>query len=1117
MTGNGTLPDAADRARVVNELDGTLFVEAGAGSGKTSSLVDRITNLVAGGVPVSRIAAITFTEAAARELRHRVREALEARGEAQRDRTLIVAAGEVESAAFTTLHGFALRLLMDHPVEADLPPGFGVADEIASLLEFERSWRLFTARIGDDLDLLDLQERASVLSVELRRFIDIARRFDDNWDLIATVDRTPPPLSPLDLGPLLTEAAALGPLADQSLSAEDKLAVGIREFAAEATDMIDADALSQLEWLATVRWPTLTWGRKDSWVRSVTVAEARAEVGALKDRIAEAVDVYRGEVIAQFIARVADFVDVQVEARRARGELSFHDLLVLARRLLRGNSRVREALHQRYDRLLLDEFQDTDPIQIELAVLIAASGEVGTTPWPELAAALQPGKLVVVGDPKQSIYRFRRADMAVYQATEDRLAGDTTRLTTNFRSVPGVVGFVNEVFTHLIGDGEPGAQPAYHALDAERRADPEPETSHPVLVLGGEHPKATAVNDIRREEATDVASVICTAMAEEWRTERTKGTWVPLRLQDIAVLIPSRLSLPSLEAAFAAANIPFRPETSSLVYATQEIRDVMAGVRAVVNPAHAIDVVAALRSGLFSIGDDHLLSWYRLGGSWNYELRDRLLDESEHTAELMANPVWDALGVLRTWHAERWWTTPSALIERIITERRLREVALAAPRPRDRWRRYRFLAEQARLFSATQGGDLSDFVAWTEIQASDLARITEPIPAEPDDDAVRVLTVHGSKGLEFPMVILAGAPTVEANRARGPQVLFTPAGEAEVRIGRGRVTQGYEIQASVEEVLDRFERVRLQYVAATRARDLLVVSAHHKEGSTCGGRRMWHALTDVAGWAPFERPDDAPRYRVEPPTQLRLGSGSFGDTERAWRNEQNVVLDGAAEPGSMSATALAELLAPEPAAGSETAPGAEIVIDDDRPEWRRDGRGAPVGTAVHATLQMIDFAAPDDLDAVAVLEARQAGVPELATEVAALARAALAAPVMDLARANRHWRELYVAATIGETLVEGFIDLCVETDAGLVVVDYKTDLVSGADEAAEKVQFYRIQGATYALALERIVGQPVSQCVFVFAGPDGPIEHTVEDLAAAMRQITEALGAEGLSAQRSDS
>jgi ATP-dependent helicase/nuclease subunit A len=459
----------------------------------------------------------------------------------------------------------------------------------------------------------------------------------------------------------------------------------------------------------------------------------------------------------------------------------------------------------------------------------------------------------------------------------------------------------------------------------------------------------------------------------------------------------------------------------------------------------------------------------------------------------------------------------------MVRERRLREAALAEPRPRDRWRRYRFLAEQAREFTATRGGDLHDFVAWVEIQASDLARVTEPIPAEPDDDAVRVLTVHGSTGLEVPMVILAGAATVEQNRGFGSQVLFPPAAEPEVKLSRDASTQLFDLHASVEEVLDRYERVRLHYVAATRARDILVVSAHHKEGPASAGRRTWEGLQACDGlWRRCERRGDE-RYRVEPPTQLRLVGGSHGEIEQVWQEEQRRLVEREASSRTWSATGLAEQLAPafggplvsrrgeddareEPATPPAPWHHAGAEPDPERQPWRRGRAGTAIGSAVHATLQVIDFASPDDLEELAALNAEREGIAELAGEVAGLVRVALGAPSLELARRNRHWRELYVAAPVGDALIEGFVDLCVDSPDGLVIVDYKTDPVASEQEITAKLDRYRIQGAAYALALETITGQPVAGCRFVFVGPAGAVERPLPDLAGAQAEVVELLG-----------
>ncbi|MFV0524305.1 MAG: UvrD-helicase domain-containing protein [Acidimicrobiales bacterium] len=1103
-TGDDHLADTAARHRVVASLDESVFVEAGAGSGKTASLVGRITNLVDAGIGVEQIAAVTFTEAAATELRQRVRAELTDRGHRSPGpggRRLLDEAARVDHAAFTTVHGFAYRLLADHPVEVGLPPGFVVADEMTSILAFDEHWRDFSARFGDDLDHLELAHRAAVLRVDLSRMADVARRLDDRWDLLDRIPTGTAPLGSLGTGPAVADLAGLDALLESCASPADKLAARIADLAGRGRSLMGLDPLTQLEALGELAsFRVANTGRKTSWT-GIPVADARARVTEVGERCEAVREAATREVLQQFLSLVAGFVGERVAARRAAGELAFHDLLVLARDLLRDHPGVRRRLAQRYRRILLDEFQDTDPIQIELAVLLAVADEPGRdvagAAWTDLAAVVPAGRLTVVGDPKQSIYRFRGADITVYRATERALDPSPARLSTNFRSVPGIVEFVNAAFGTLIGSGDGDLQPPYRPLDAHRAPDPD-RTDPPVVAIGGPH-DGVNVAAARMAEAADVAAVVCRAVEEGWRVGDGSG-WRPVRLSDIAVLIPSRLSLPSLESAFTAASVPFRPETSSLVYATQEIRDVMAGVRAVADPLSAIDVVAALRSALFNVGDDELVAWRQAGGGWDYRAADRA------PADLLASApaVADAMGVLHRWHRERWWITPSALVDGIVGERRLRELALADPRPRDRWRRYRFLADQARQFEQTTAGDLHQFVAWVEIQSSELARIVEPIPPEPDDDAVRVLTVHGSKGLEFPMVIVAGAPTEDGGVRAGPQVLFPDDGPAEVKIRKGAATANYDVHAAVEDVLDLAERIRLQYVAATRARDLLVVSFHHKATGVArsSGARLWRAMEDRADlWVGFG-PDPEARLAPGPTGQLKLPGDELPAARRRWRDEMAAAAERTARTAVTSATALAARLAPH--AGSSPRPRPTVAVAESR-----GGAGTAIGTAVHAVLQEIDFDRPDGLEALAAVEADRQDVADRADLVARLARSALDAPAVDLARRHDHWRELYVAAPVGEALVEGFIDLCVDGPDGLVVVDYKTDPVTGPAEVDAKVATYRIQAASYALALAEVTGRPVTDCRFVFVTPDGPLERPLADLAAAVAEVRALLTGDG--------
>lgn len=348
------------------------------------------------------------------------------------------------------------------------------------------------------------------------------------------------------------------------------------------------------------------------------------------------------------------------------------------------------------------------------------------------------------------------------------------------------------------------------------------------------------------------------------------------------------------------------------------------------------------------------------------------------------------------------------------------------------------------------------------------------------------------------MVIVAGAPTRDSMRGAGPQVLFPANAPPEVKVAKDRTTASFDIHASVEEVLDGHERIRLQYVAATRARDLLVLSAHHRVGMQSSGARFWEALARCPDrWRAFERRGDE-RYLAEPPTQLRLAAGSFAEVEAAWRDEQQRLLQASEGARVWSATGVATHLDPGPPQPSGAVVENELAVPA--------RAGTAIGTAVHATLQVAAFdAGPDDLAGLAARAAAQAGVPEHAGEVAELAAAVLRAPVMALAREQRHWRELHVAAPVGGGLLEGFIDLCVETPEGLVVVDYKTDRVGSVEEVDRKLAHYRWQGAAYALALAQISGRPVVDCRFIFVAHGEPIERSVADLPRIVAEVRELL------------
>jgi ATP-dependent helicase/nuclease subunit A len=648
--------------------------------------------VTSGQVELRRIAAITFTEKAGAELRDRIRAALEKAAEADPAGDVGVrcrlALEQLDGAAIGTLHAFAQRLLTEHPVEAGLPPRVEVLDEVSSSVAFEARWSSFRDQLLADPAL----ERSVLLllaaGVKPTALQSLAQAFDDNWDLVEervpAHAADPPPVHHLVEVAL---SAIHDVCAEPCHDPDDKLRLRLDEIADRMRELgAIEDELDLLEAIGRQANPKLPsfklggTGKQGSWDCDLTEFKARIReagdgLAAVGAEVANACAHRLGSAIRAFTLESA-------RARQREGQLEFHDLLVLARALLRDPDHgpaVRATLHDRYDRLLLDEFQDTDPIQIELAVRIAAaeprSTAAGAARWDEVDVA--PGHLFVVGDPKQSIYRFRRADIATFLRAAERFGaegGGVVELTANFRTVEPIIEWVNHTFAELMGEGDDvpvprHSQPVYLPLVATRAAA---GTGPAVSILGRqEHPKGTLADDIRTTEASDVAAAITRVIDEGWDVSVKDGGWRPAKLGDITVLVPARTSLPFLEEAFDEAGIAFRAETSSLVYASRAVRDLLMVLRAVDDPTNYLHIVSALRTPLLACGDDDLFrfKWERRG-RWSYNA------DQPDTVPL-DDPVRGALVYLRSLYDERTWLAPSELLGRITQDRRALELGFA--------------------------------------------------------------------------------------------------------------------------------------------------------------------------------------------------------------------------------------------------------------------------------------------------------------------------------------------------------------------------------------------------------------------------------------------------------
>ena len=1089
------------RERIRTDLGRNLFVEAGAGTGKTRVLVDRVVRLVATGTvsDIGRLVAITFTEAAAAELRDRIRGALDLASvdvglDEEEQQRCAAARAHIDRATISTLHGFAQRILAEHPLDIGLAPVFEVDDDVQARVNFVERWTRFRDELFDDpaaaTDLL----RLHALGFYTDRLRDVSRLLHQRWDALVGVEFPSLPPTDVDVSSIITNVrAAVAATAGHEWHRDgDRLfeLVGEWEPFADALEegVLANDELEIVRTLAGTRlWKPSNQGKADDWgeAKHAVLGPLTNAYGARLDLL----DRLRASVLVRFLPRLQRFVLDGVEERRESGRLEFHDLLVHARDLLRENRDIRVALAERIDVILIDEFQDTDPLQLDIAFALAADDPAAPPPpWPE--ARLRAGKILVVGDPKQSIYRFRGADISLWDRTKRLFPDGVEQLGQNFRTVPPLLEWVNRVFRQVIAEGEEGAQPAYHDLAPFR---PEVRDGPAVVVVGEQHEQARAA-ELRELEASDLARLIVEMKVNAWEVEDLHGDGGcrPARFDDIAILVPTRTPLAQLERALDANDVPYRVESRSLVWATDAVRELLSVLAAIDDPADDIAVVAALRSPGFACSDADLVEWRHAGGRWDHRVAAPDGVRADH-------PVAVGMAALAAYHRDRSAGPVDQLVERVIRERRLVELTFALRRPRDHWRRLRFVLDQARAFVEAGGSSLGDFVAWAQLQTDEGAMVVETPAPEPDDDAVRILTIHGSKGLEFPIVVLAGLSS--AGRDVGPWVLQGEHGP-EVAVGPadGRLkTPGYDALAQQQGDADRHEGHRLLYVAATRARDHLVVGLHHSKRGQTPARELWDVCNDsaVGWWKPATLGDQL----TLPVTPVASGFEPLTLEQRsAWRVAHEALLEQANQRRVFAATAVAEL---------ETAPEIEPAppLADDQPEGLRPSMqrgGTALGCAVHGVLATIDLEGAHDLEAAAAAFAAAEGIDRVA-DVAGRARAGLEAPVVvEALAAPRWWREIYVAAPIGSDgrLVEGYVDLLFEAaDGSLVVVDYKTDADVDAFTA-----HHRLQLATYAFALEVAVHRPVTRAVVVYCRPDGPIEREIDDLRGAIAEVQRLAG-----------
>lgn len=1116
------LADQDDRDRIRNDLDVSMVVEAAAGTGKTSEVVKRILAAIEGGhATLDRIVAVTFTDAAAGELKLRIRAAIEQRrgmvASADTARRLVVALEQLEEARIGTIHGFCTELLHEYPAEAGVDPLFEVAGEdVAGLLRGIAFDRWFEAQLASPGPSFERIVSRHTRDGPRKQLASAARELIANRDFVA-------PWSPqlgydraaaiATLRKRMAELGSLSPLVPRYQKRLADSLFAIKSFVAELDELEATGRLTDDVAESRLHAFRARWNRDYRDVSART--NALSEVISRRDEVTSLLDEYFREVGAtlapQLRGELQSVLETFAALKQQAGVLDFQDLLLFTQRLLRENGGVRLELQSRFDLVVVDEFQDTDPIQAEILLLLAAD-DPSVADWRSVRPA--PGKLFVVGDPKQSIYRFRRADVSLYEIVKSRIldsGGELAQLSVSFRAVPAIQAAVNAAFEPHMRGRTPG-EPSYVPLQPFRTS----ATDQPAVVVLPVAGTLTNRQGISKAEIGNrlpklVAGFVQWLVTESgWTVDdpANAGGRVPVESRHICILLrrfKSRdqdAAAPYIDA-LERHGIPHYLVGGRNFFERPEIGALRAVLAAIEYPDDELSVYAALRGPYIALSDAALLA-YRARAHHLHPYRP-----VDQALEPALQEVAEALDLLRELHRGRNRRPLAETIGEFLGLTRAHAgVAL--------WQNgEQALANLARLMDIARRVEkrlvlsFRGFVDWLEEQA-DAGDAGDAPVVEEGVAGVRMMTVHKAKGLEFPVVILAdigcNATHQYVSRWADPA-----SGLCAVRLAEctPRELLDHEDEERQQELN---EAVRVAYVAATRARELLVVPAvpemplagswlgsldaaiypaedanaeqppagcpavaaldvHESIGSLVTKSGMYKPQSgnhSVVWWLPAALPKPAAARAGFRGRDLLTPSDPGADManrreHEAWQRQRLEDRQRASEPSIRTATATSLALQ------KDLDVGVELQVEAVDGAAGRT-HGPEFGSLVHAVLAVT----PLDADAgvvarLAVMQGRLLGrTPEEVEQATSVVERALAHPLLRRAaaadRCEREWPVAFVRDDGG--LVEGIVDLAFLENGVWTVVDFKTDLRIGG-----RIEEYQRQVGLYVRAIEKATGQ----------------------------------------------
>ncbi|WP_428897811.1 ATP-dependent helicase/nuclease subunit A [Parelusimicrobium proximum] len=1057
--------DIAQRELALVSTGKNIVVRAGAGTGKTTLLIDRLCFVIlTQDVSIESIAVLTFTEKAAAEVKTRLILKLtqvikEIDNPATDDRTVklvlrFAGADEIKKRAekafnsldysqISTIHSFCSYILKKYPVEANVHPSLDIDAGQKRTEVFERHWyKWLDGELG--LESVHKEKWKEILSL-----VSLDDIYEFAFLLCSGRIESYSPLSHADMIAHICDDNAR--LADDLLALQTKRRK-IEEALSNASVTLRASAkmlrsrdfsapADMPEVNAKVEMPKVGWDIAD-YEAAVNVLKFAASLHPSKLHVM--MGVY--DVLKDFVLRTKKDIE-------DHGIVSYDDLLVKTRALVRDNIRVRQELKKDFSYLFIDEFQDTDPVQGEMLLFLAEDFSSLAQKWQDLKLA--PGKLFVVGDPKQSIYRFRGADIEAYESFTNLIlkqGGVLSSLQTNFRSGKNIVDSVNHISSRIM-KAETLKQPEYTDIYAGKGF------AGNVNICYITPDESAGIEDMRVNQAEYIAEWIYKnvgkAKLESGETFKKK---------DIAILLRSRSSLSLYTEALKRYDIPYAIEEEKRFYYAQEIKDLFNLLSVLDNPYNKIAMFGVLRSPFGGMKDKDILDLSRAG----------LLN---YTSKPPENTKFNALNILyknlRRFRALVGRVSIDALITTILKDTFFVELASLAYSGEETVANINYFVKEISSAGGEAGLSLSQFLsdyknekfAFTDKGGG---------AAEEGLDAVNIMTIHAAKGLEFPVVFLTDLSRAEPKGERRERsFLYSPSHNMYGLKMGGLYDPNMAFLRLEEAAHNRCEHVRLFYVALTRAKERLMICADAKVLPKTPMEYLF--LSDLM-------PDDAGNFE-----ETEILSSSVKAELRPYVKPEEIIYKyrrntSYAKDGVTDMEAWRSVWEKRKET-YKTISGSKYFISPSgdhaaAPRKQAESLAPLIGSICHKVLENINFGDFISEESVAKAasyfdypeEMLSQAVPESFKILSSFTASPLC---LELAKDKVLAKEMPFTFKEGDNIISGVIDLVMERGGEIWVMDYKTD-------TAADISKYSRQLSQYKAAVGKIFKMRAVKCGIIF-------------------------------------